>query len=380
MKIIIAGDYSPRYELNEVISNERYSKLFNEVKPIISSSDFAIVNFETVIPTTDCKKIAKAGPNLKTVPKAIEALKYTGFNIVTLANNHTLDFGYKGLKETILLLNKNNIFHVGAGDNIYDAEKPLLLYKDGQKTAIINCCEHEFSIATKNHGGCAPLNPIRQYQLIKKTKIDNDYVVVIVHGGHEYFPLPSERMQETYRFFIDAGADVVINHHQHCYSGMEEYHGKYIFYGLGNFLFDRVKNIPEDGWNNGILVELALNENIDYKVIPYIQCLDKLGVYPLKNEFSIKEFEKEFNKLNNIISNEDQLTTKIGEFYNNVLSKDILVSFEPYNHRLLNAAYNRKLLPSFFHGEKLARLLNVVECEAHNDVAKFLLRNKIKSL
>ena len=76
--------------------------------------------------------------------------------------------------------------------------------------AVINCCEHEFSVTTGDFPGANPLNPIRQFYKISEARKDADYVVVIVHGGHEMLQLPSPRMQELYRYFIDVGADAVI--------------------------------------------------------------------------------------------------------------------------------------------------------------------------
>ena len=137
----------------------------------------------------------------------------------------------------------------------------MILYKEigDKKLAVINCCEHEFSIATETTAGSNPLNPISQYYAIKEAKEKADYVLVIVHGGHEHYQLPSTRMQETYRFFIDVGADAVVNHHQHCYSGYEYYNGKPIMYGLGNFCFDEgLKKTKQ--WHEGYIVEISFTE------------------------------------------------------------------------------------------------------------------------
>lgn len=96
-------------------------------------------------------------------------------------------------------------------------------------------------------------------------------------------------MQETYRFFIDTGADAVVNHHQHCYSGYEIYHDKPICYGLGNFCFD------EDGrrecfWNEGYLVKLDfVNENIDFELIPYTQCNETASVILVQDNKTISQ-------------------------------------------------------------------------------------------
>ena len=139
-----------------------------------------------------------------------------------------------------------------------------------------------------------------------KTHKYSDYVLVIVHGGHEHYQLPSPRMQETYRFFIDIGADAVVNHHQHCYSGYEVYNGKPIFYGLGNFCFDKPIKRAEK-WNEGYMVLFDFNENeSSFKLIHYTQCDETQEVIPLTGSKE-EVFFKEIAKLNSIISNEKEL-------------------------------------------------------------------------
>lgn len=168
----------------------------------------------------------------------------------------------------------------------------------------MNCCEHEFSIATATTAGANPLNPIQQYYNIQEARTKADYVLVIVHGGHEHYALPSPRMKETYRFFIDAGADAIINHHQHCYSGYEIYHGKPIFYGLGNLLFDH-KSERHGPWNEGFMVSLRLDKQTlpQFELYPYTQCNERPSVIPM-NEAERKIFAERIDKLNQIISNE----------------------------------------------------------------------------
>lgn len=99
----------------------------------------------------------------------------------------------------------------------------------------------------------------------------------LYHGGKEHYQLPTPRMQKDYRFFVDAGADVVINHHQHCYSGYEQYNDKYIFYGLGNFCFE--STLRNSIWNEGYMLKLKFEDIISFELIPYVQCDDKAGVF-----------------------------------------------------------------------------------------------------
>lgn len=187
--------------------------------------------------------------------------------------------------------------------------------------------------------GANPLNPICQYYSIKEANSNADYVVVIVYGGHEHYQLPSPRMQETYRFFIDAGADAVVNHHQHCYSGYEIYNGKPIFYGLGNFCFD-IKGKPSKIWTEGYMIELNLEDKIEFKIYPYKQYGEKATIELLKKDV----FDKRISELNTIISNPILLKDECNKYYTR---SNVSHFLEPIRNRWILAAQNRGLFPSF---------------------------------
>lgn len=363
MKIVIAGDYCPKDRVAELIDSNRYENIFSDVTEIIAQADFRILNFECPIVNGECRPIEKNGPCLKTTKNSLKPIVDAGFNVVTLANNHFYDFGDKGITDTIDELDKLNIAHVGGGKNLNISSEILFLQKGGKKLAIINCCEHEFSIATENTAGCNPLNPINQWYAIQKARNTADYVIVIVHGGHEMCQLPSLRMKETYHFFIDSGADVVINHHQHCYSGFEKYKGKPIFYGLGNFCFDW------DGkrnsiWNYGFLVLLSFDEKkISFETIPYSQCDEKPVVRLLEDR---KEFDKDILSLN-IIIQDTELLKQQHEKWMDQREGNYSISLEPYSNRFFRFACRKGFLPHFFNKKRAIELLNYVSCESHRD-------------
>ena len=372
MEFIIAGDFAPQGRLKEQINDRKFVNIFSDrLINIIKSTDFSIVNLECPIADDNFKPILKCGPNLKCTSNAVDALQYAGFAVVTMANNHILDYGEDGLNLTLEYCKKAGLQTVGVGSNLREAQKTLYISKVGTTLAVINCCEHEFSIATENSAGANPLNPIKQFYSIQEAKKKADYVLVIVHGGHEYHQLPSPRMQETYRFFIDAGADAVVNHHQHCFSGYEIYKDRPIFYGLGNFCFDG--NYRNSVWNEGYMAILDFTESgVSIDTVPYIQCNEKPGVFPIEDRFS---FDKRLSELNNIIADPKRLLEETRKYYKS--QEDFIgLLFEPYSNRYMRKLRSLKLIPSLISTKKWLSLLNIIDCESHRDKTLFMLRNK----
>lgn len=373
MEILIAGDFhggGKQSRVRSFIEQEDYKSLFEQVKQITDCVDYSIVNFESPIVNGDAEPIKKTGPNLQSIDKAMDAVVYAGFNCVTLANNHFFDYGEKGVNDTIAVCREKCVDFVGGGKNLEQARK--ILYKEikGKKIAFVNFCENEWSIATDITGGSAPLDVVNNYYDISEAKKQSDYVIVIVHGGKEHYQLPTPRMQKDYRFFVDAGADVVINHHQHCYSGYEQYNDKYIFYGLGNFCFE--STLRNSIWNEGYMLKLKFEDIISFELIPYVQCDDKAGVFLMQGDKGKKFFDN-IDALNLIIS--DKL--KLENHYANVVNKDknMLNYLEPYNNRYLFSLRIRGLLPSFLNAKKKRLILNLFRCETHRDVLFRLLNN-----
>ena len=171
VKILIAGDYAPRARAQQLLEQGKFSDVFSDVVPYTSSVDYAILNLEApVVDKTGVQGIDKCGPHLSCTSKAIEAMKYAGFNMATLANNHLNDYGAFGVMNTLDACRRENIDTVGADINLFEASKTFVKEINGKVFAIINCCEHEFSVATEDTPGTNPLNPIRQYRTITEAK------------------------------------------------------------------------------------------------------------------------------------------------------------------------------------------------------------------
>lgn len=383
MKVLIAGDYYPNRRVVSLVENNETAVISDDIRDLVSSADYSVFNYESPIVTRpDCKPILKAGPNLKSTVKAAQFIKGVGFRMATLANNHILDYGGDALVSTKEILEKLQLDTVGAGKNLAEASRVLYKRICGKVIAFVNCCEHEFSIATETQAGANPLNPIFQFYAIKEAKEKADYIIVIVHGGMEHFQLPSQRMVDTYRFFIDSGASVVVNHHQHCYSGYEEYNGGLIFYGLGNFCFDSFESPRSPNktiWNEGYMLWLDFNqEKITFKLYPYIQCAKEPKVELIRDN-ALSSFEEKMSEINTIIKDPFLLKER-NERWMSETYLYLQTSLLPYPHHYLISAANRGWIPKCLNKTRVTRLLNKVDCESHRDRLVFYLKHILKDL
>ena len=370
MKILIAGDFVPQNRTANQIESGDYSCI-DAVKPLTTQCDYSIVNFESPVVDGTAEPISKTGPNLKCHRNALLAVKQAGFNCVTLANNHFYDYGEKGVHDTIAACKKMSVDYVGGGMNLEEAESILYKECDGKTLAILNFCENEWSIATATTGGSAPLHLTHNIRNIQNAKKNADYVLVIVHGGTEKYPLPTPRMKDVYRFFVEQGADAVVNHHQHCYSGYEVHQNKPIIYGLGNFCFD--KNKPTDiNWNTGYVVVLDFsNEKNCFQLYPFIQGGETPAVEFINDP---KNVFANIQHLNAIIADEEALKKA---FETMACSKTKLIEiFEPFKNKYLRLLQSKKIIPKTFSDKKKKQVLDLFRCESHRDIMFYLFQNE----
>lgn len=187
-------------------------------------------------------------------------------------------------------------------------------------------------------------------------------------------------MKNLYRYLIDIGADAIVNHHQHCYSGYEFYNGKPIFYGLGNFCFDGNRCHGKKMWHEGYMVSLKMEKNLEQKNIsfslyPYIQCKDS-PVIKQMTDTEKQRFNKTILELNTIILDDKKLETSYSAWCSSKFD-DFELSLTPYTNRLLISLWRRKMLPSFLPVTRILNILNKIECESHRDVFLKFLKHKI---
>lgn len=373
ISILVSGDFAPRLRVADAIEKGNYQSIYNDILPIITDSDISITNLESPL-VDNGQSITKTGPYLKAPVKSIEAIKFAGFDMVTLANNHMMDYGDEGLFSTLQACENVGIRHIGAGSNLEEAKKIEYFKVKGKCIAFINCCENEWSTTQGNYPGCNPLNEVAIYYQIEAAKADSDYVVLIIHGGHETYDYPSIRMKKLYRWFIDLGVDAVIGHHTHCFSGFEIYKEKPIVYSLGNFIFDSSKR--KSSWNVGAAVVLSFSDTeIIMRLLPFTQCDDVVGVKLFDKKETDAWSKKEKSKSEQI--QDDVFLEK--EFDRFVLKQDHLYRsyLEPNTTSFILAAKNRGLIPRRIKGSKRLLYWNIIRAEAHRDILlKILSKDK----
>lgn len=363
MKIIIAGDLVPTKHNYLNFTNSLVRDLVDdELINILSESNLVIANLET--PLTNIKNpIKKCGPCLSAPEDTINGIKALGIDFVTLANNHIMDQGEKGLKRTIELLETNGILYAGAGNNINEV-KPFHTYNiEGKIIGIFCCAENEFSIATKNCSGANPFDPLETPDLIKSYKDKCDFLIVLYHGGKEHYRYPSPNLMKVCRKIADRGADLIVVQHSHCVGTRENYNGTEIIYGQGNFIFNLNQN---EYWNNALLIEINItNNNVSYNYIPIEQ--NGSGVKISKDQSILKGFHDRENNLN-----EDLLEANYSEFAKNMLAEYEIASLGKISKnifiRALNKLFKHRLTHLLFSERHRLVLIDFLRCDAHREL------------
>lgn len=261
MSILIGADIVPTKTNYDLFESADLNTLFGEeLLSVFAESDMKILNLETPISDVGAP-IAKNGPALVTPERVMPGIKALGVDLLSVANNHIVDYGAAGFNRTIEILNHNGINFVGGGSCLNDAAKPFVFNTKGKTIGVYSCAEHEFSIAGEDTPGANPFDPLESLDHISKLRDECDYVIVLYHGGKEHYRYPSPNLQKTCRKIVEKGADLVICQHSHCIGCVEKYNGCTIVYGQGNFIFDYSRN---ECWKTGLLIRITDEYQIEY--------------------------------------------------------------------------------------------------------------------
>lgn len=180
-------------------------------------------------------------------PEKVSVFQEVNLDIVSLANNHALDFGRDALEDTITTLDLAGIAHIGAGNNLDEAKTPVIREVGGITVGFLGATRvipaADWAAGRYNSGMLATYDPAELLAAIKELRKNCDYLVIYVHWGVERATIPESYQRSLGQQYIDAGADLVVGSHPHVLQGIEYYKGKPIVYSLGNFIFG--SSIPQ---------------------------------------------------------------------------------------------------------------------------------------
>ncbi len=238
-----------------------------ELLAVLQEADVFMLNQEFPFGTTG-EPMEEKEYTFRVDPKYISFLSDLSVDIVTLANNHMLDFGRSPLTETLNTLDQAGIAHVGAGENLEEAKALKTFEIHGKTIGFLGASRviptASWSASETRSGLFTTYDPTDLVEEIKKAEELCDFTVVYVHWGIELNTRPEEYQKTLARQYIDAGADAVIGSHPHVLQGIEYYQGKPIFYSLGNFIFS-------NGTYESVLVSLTIEEEeIGIRLFPCI--------------------------------------------------------------------------------------------------------------
>lgn len=372
-KIIIGGDTCPIGKIEPYFINGDLNAAFGDIMPLFNAADFTLVNLECPLIVKE-SPIDKDGPVLGAQTSCAKGLKAIGIDAVNLANNHILDHGGTGVKSTQEACRANEILFFGADKNLNNAREPLLKTINGKEFCFIGVAEHEFSIASDNSWGANPADPIAIVRTIKKYRQSFKHLIILVHGGKEYYRFPNPRLQDFCRFLVEEGADAVVCQHSHCAGTVEYYNNKPIVYGQGNFIFENLGR-QKELWSQGFLVALNFDDDkIDVDYIPYEQSKGFLGVRLLKGEDK-DVFLKELKSRSDLICSK----TFVQEQWLKLCEKEkyLLASRVLGHNRILRVLNQKFHFSDWLYSKKTKMMVrNVVECEVHREGLETLWRNK----
>ena len=244
----------------EKYGDKDYKFPFLNIADYLSKADITFGNLESQI-SDKGKKIGTVN-SFRADPKAIDGLKYAGFDVVSVANNHFLDYDRDAMEDSFNRLKTAGIMHIGGGSNEDEAFLPKIIEIKGVKIGFLAYCAVGSTgwRAGKDSPGIAfitnkDIKKIKED--IKKAKEKVDILIVSSHAGTEYQVKSDSSQQSFYRSFIQAGADLVLGHHPHVAQELEGYPPGWIQYSLGNFVFDQGFS---EATMKGILLEVKIKE------------------------------------------------------------------------------------------------------------------------
>jgi len=279
MQLLFVGDVMLGRLVNEMLKHESPAYPWGDTLPILQAADLRICNLECVIANQGAPWIATPKVfHFRSDARNIAVLEAAGIHAVSLANNHTLDFGYDALHEMLTILDAAGIWYAGAGRNLQEAARPALMELQGNRIGLLAFTDNEPPwAATPTQSGVyfvpIDLQDARARNLfenIHRAKEAVDFLIVSAHWGPNWGYTPPPEHILFGHALIDAGADIVFGHSGHVFRGIEIYHGRPILYCTGDFIDDYAVD-PVERNDQSLIFTIEIDQ----------QRIHRLRLYPI---------------------------------------------------------------------------------------------------
>ncbi len=238
--LVAVGDIMLDRGVGKKIEKQGAGFPFERVSPLLKEADLAFGNLESPISSLG-KAVKGKEVTFRAALKVVNGMRDAGIDVVSLGNNHAMDYGPAALMETMDVLAHSGVVYVGAGANSAAARRPANLTVKGVKTSFLAYTyRFHMVVEAQNRKPGAAIATGEQIKAdVQKAKEWADVVIVSFHWGWEYSDHPDKETRELAHLTVEAGADLIIGHHPHVIQGVEVYRGGLICYSLGNFIFDQ---------------------------------------------------------------------------------------------------------------------------------------------
>ena len=270
ISLLFGGDVMlSRVVGQKMVKYQDYAWPFKKIASTTLAADYFVVNLESPFTLNSKNYFVPTGSfSFNADPQSIAGLKLAGVDLVSLANNHILNQGTRGLTDTIKVLQENQIDFAGAGDNLTAAHQGVIKEIKGVKFGFLSYAyPDDNTVATGNKAGIANMDLALLKNDLSRFRPIVDVLIVIMHAGSEYTASPSGQQKQFAYAAISGGADLVVGHHPHWAQTTEIHQGKPIIYSLGNLVFDQMwsKETAE-----GALAEIKFSSTTlkQIKIIP----------------------------------------------------------------------------------------------------------------
>lgn len=308
LTLAAVGDIMTSRVVGQKMVAKGFDYPFAKTIQLFADKDLVFANLET--PIIEGPQVDTGTMVFRSDPEVAPALKAAGFDVLSLANNHTMNKGSAGILRTFEILQEAGLQWVGSGKNEAEARAPLIVERNGISIAFLAYTDTDVVPATY---AATAEKPGNAFMIIEDLQADVaairsqvDFVIVTMHSGTEYVVEPNARQTAFAHAAIDSGADIIIAQHPHVVQRAEIYNDKLIFYSLGNFIFDQMWSqdtreglvifltFTKDGDTRSIAVNELIPVQIDDYSQPHViedaaqktRILERLGDYQLVLDFS----------------------------------------------------------------------------------------------